>query len=62
MNNNEYELKETYSPVSRLAVVRSVLSIINKLDLHACQMDVKTEFLNGILEDDIYMKIPEGID
>lgn len=26
-----------------------------------CQMDVKTAILNGILDDIIYMEIPEGI-
>ena len=35
--------------------------MINKYDLDAVQLDVKTAFLNGILEDDIYMEIPEGV-
>jgi len=55
-------LKETYAPVSRLAIVRAALAIINKLNLFACQMDVKTAFLNGTLEDDIYMSIPDGVE
>ena len=50
-----------YAPVSRLAVIRASLAIINKYDLDAVQLDVKTAFLNGILEDDVYMEIPEGI-
>ena len=50
-DRNEYELRETYAPVSRLAVIRSALAIINKQDLDVVQLDVKTAFLNGKLED-----------
>ena len=60
-DKNVYELRETYAPVSRLAVIRASLAMINKYDLDAVQLDVKTAFLNGILEDDIYMEIPEGV-
>ena len=37
------------------------MAIINKYDLDAVQLAVKTAFLYGILEDDIYMEIPEGV-
>ena len=60
-DKNVNELRETYAPVSRLSVIRAFLAIINKYDLDAVQLDVKTAFLNGILEDDIYMEIPEGV-
>ena len=60
-NRNVYELKETYAPVSRLAIIRAALAIINKYDLEVFQMDVKTAFLNGILEEEIYMEIADGI-
>ena len=48
-DKNVYELRETYAPVSRLAVIRASLAIINKHDLEAVQLDVKTAFLNRIL-------------
>ena len=48
-DKNVYDLKETYAPVSKLPVVRSLLAIINKYDLFACQIDVKTAFLNKVL-------------
>ncbi|XP_011684310.1 PREDICTED: uncharacterized protein LOC105447802 [Wasmannia auropunctata] len=60
-DTNVYELKETYAPVSRLPVVRAVLAIINKYNLETIQMDVKTAFLNGTIEDEMYMEIPEGL-
>lgn len=59
-DKNNYELRETYAPVSRLALIRAVLAVINKMNLEAVQLDVKTAFLNGVLEDDIYMEIPVG--
>ena len=57
---NEYDLSETYAPVSRLPLVRSFLAIANKYGLDLYQLDVKTAFLNGILEEEIYMEILEG--
>lgn len=60
-DKNIYELKETYAPVSRLPLVRSVISIINKHDLTVCQLDVKTAFLNGSIDEQIYMEIPDGV-
>lgn len=61
-DRNVYDLKETYAPVSRLPLERSALAIINKYNLDAYQLDVKTAFLNGILEEEIYMEIPEGLE
>ncbi|CAB3988910.1 Retrovirus-related Pol poly from transposon TNT 1-94 [Paramuricea clavata] len=40
--------------------IRSLLAIANQLDLEVHQMDVSTAFLNGELEEEIYMKQPEG--
>ena len=50
---NDYE--ETYSPVARYTLIRSVLAIANQLDLELHQMDVQTAFINGELEEEIYM-------
>lgn len=61
-DKNQYDLTETYAPVSRLGVVRGVLAIINKYRLKARQLDVKTAFLNGTLNEEIYMEIPEGLE
>ena len=51
---------ETFSPVVRFESIRTVIAVAaqNGLTLH--QMDVKTAFLNGELEEDIYMQQPEG--
>ena len=54
------DFTETYSPVTRLTSVRTVLAIANQLDMDIHQMDVQTAFLNGKLEQEIYMKQPTG--
>jgi len=45
----------TYSPVARLTKIRVLLSLAASHGLLIHQMDVKTAFLNGELEEEIYM-------
>ena len=51
---------DTYSPVTRISSIRMLIAIavIHNLEIH--QMDVKTVFLNGDLDEEIYMEQPEG--
>ena len=51
---------EVFSPVARYSSVRSLLALANAQDLEIHQMDVKTAFLNGLLDCEIYMSQPEG--
>jgi hypothetical protein len=51
---------EIFSPVAKLTSIRFLLSIVVAFDLEVEQMDVKTTFLHGDLEEEIYMKQPEG--
>ena len=50
---------DTYSPVTRIKSIRMVLAIAALKDLEVHQMDVKTAFLNGDLNEEIYMEQPE---
>ena len=54
------DYEETFSPVAMLKSIRILLSIATHLDYEIWQMDVKTAFLNGHLEEDIYMMQPDG--
>ena len=51
---------DTYSPMTRINSIRMVLAIgvLRNLEVH--QMDVKTGFLNGGLDEEIYVEQPEG--
>ncbi|KAH9687766.1 hypothetical protein KPL70_014887 [Citrus sinensis] len=54
------DFNEIFSPVVRLTIVRVVLTMCAIFDLHLEQLDVKTAFLYGELEEEIYMLQPEG--
>ena len=51
---------DTYSPVTRITSIRLLIAIaaLHNMEIH--QMDVKTAFLNGDLDEEIYMEQPKG--
>ena len=51
---------ETFSPVVRFESVRTILALAATHELHVHQMDVSTAFLNGELDEDVFMTQPEG--
>ena len=46
---------DTFSPIVRVASIRLILAIVAQLDLELYQMDVKTAFLNGELDEERYL-------
>ncbi len=53
---------ETFSPVARYDTIRAVFSVIASENLHVSQFDVKTAFLYGELQEEIFMRQPDGYD
>ena len=53
---------DVFAPAVKLTTIRTVLSIVAVRDLHLEQMDVKTAFLHGYLEEEIYMHQPVGFE
>jgi hypothetical protein len=51
---------ETYAPVARFSSIRAILAMVAHHDWELDQMDVKTAYLNGVLEEEVYMKQPPG--
>ena len=54
------DFHDTFAPVAKFTTIRCMLAIGAVMDLEIHQMDVKTAFLNGELEEDIYMDQPQG--
>nr|GEX07819.1 retrovirus-related Pol polyprotein from transposon TNT 1-94 [Tanacetum cinerariifolium] len=54
------DFNEVFSPVVRHTSIRVLLSIVALQDLKLEQLDVKTTFLHGHLEEEIYVEQPEG--
>ena len=54
------DYEETFLPGATLKSIPILLSIVACLDYEIWKMDVKTAFLNGYLEESIYMMQPEG--
>nr|GEV78882.1 hypothetical protein [Tanacetum cinerariifolium] len=53
--------QETFSHVADIRAIRILIDIAAYYDYEIWQMDVKTAFLNGRLDKDIYMEQPEGL-
>ena len=51
---------DIFSPVAKVTSIRLLLSVAAAFDFEIEQMDVKTSFLHEDLEEEIYMKQPEG--
>lgn len=56
-----FEYDEIYSPVAKLSTVRSILALCNRNKFFIHQLDVCNAFLNGHLNEPVYLEIPEGI-
>ena len=51
---------EVFSPVARYTSIRSLLALATVKDWHVHQMDVKTAFLQGSIDTEIFMEQPVG--
>nr|GEY66402.1 retrotransposon protein, putative, Ty1-copia subclass [Tanacetum cinerariifolium] len=54
------DYEKTFSPVADIRAIRILIAITTYYDYEIWQMDVKTAFLNGYLNEEVYMEQPEG--
>ncbi|KAJ9548122.1 hypothetical protein OSB04_020665 [Centaurea solstitialis] len=54
------DYNETFAPVARIEAIRMFLAYAAHKDFTVYQMDVKTTFLNGVLQEEVYVSQPEG--
>eukprot|EP00253_Pinus_taeda_P020662 PITA_20662 len=54
------EFEETFAPVARLEAIRMFLALSSFQKFKVFQMDIKSAFLNGDLEEEVYIEQPDG--
>ncbi|KAK3237406.1 hypothetical protein CYMTET_52516 [Cymbomonas tetramitiformis] len=62
-NKQEYgvDYYDTFAPCTQLSSVRIVITLALNLGLMVYHMDVDTAFLNSVLEEDLYVRLPRGL-
>jgi hypothetical protein len=56
------DYEETFAPVARLEVIRILLAFFVAKGFKLHQMDVKSAFLNGVLEEEVDVRQPPGFE
>eukprot|EP00253_Pinus_taeda_P027421 PITA_27421 len=54
--------EETFAPIARYSSIRFIISLAAQIGWEIHQMDVKTSFLNGVIEEEVYIKQPKGFE
>jgi hypothetical protein len=57
-----FDFKETFAPTVRYSTIRIVLALAALEDLELRSVDISHAYLNGTLEEEIYMQQPEGFE
>ena len=53
---------ETFAPVARYTSIRTILALAAVMKWKIHQMEVKTAFLNGVVEEEVYVEQPLGFE
>ena len=52
--------EETFAPVAKYSSIRTIISLATEMGWWVHQMDIKTAFLNEVIEEEVYIEQPEG--
>ena len=53
---------ETLAPIARLEAIHILLSFVAHTKMRLYQMDVKSAFLNGLIQEEVYVEQPPGFE
>ena len=56
------DYEETFSPVAHLEAIRILLAFASSKGFKLFQMDAKSAFLNGFIEEEVYVRQPPGFE
>ena len=54
------DFNETFAPVACMDTIRTIFAIVAQNKWHVYQMDVKSTFLNGYMDEEVYVEKPQG--
>ena len=57
----EIDYEETFSPVARYTSIITIMALASMMKWNLHQMDVKTTFINGVIEEEVYIEQPQGL-
>ena len=60
MQREGIDYEEVFAPVSKYATLRTLMAVTASLDLHLHMLDFKTAFLNGDVDEEVYVSQPPG--
>jgi hypothetical protein len=61
-SQKEGDYEETFAPVGRYTSIRTIIALAAKMKWKLHQMDVKITFLNGVIEEEVYIEQPQGFE
>jgi hypothetical protein len=53
---------EMFSPVARYTYIQRIIDIVAEMGWRIHQMDINTSFLNGFIEEEVYIEQPQGFE
>ena len=56
------DYEEIFAHVARYTSIRATMAIAAKMGWNLHQMDVKTAFLNGVIQEEMYVEQPQGFE
>ena len=52
------DYEETFAPISRYTCIITIMALASMMKWNLHQIDVKTTFLNGVIEEEVYIEQP----